>query len=84
MQKDGDDANAVVFKYPELDANGYCDEAIPGCSCAPPRTLTSGVVVVATSPDDGLTGPATPVVGCAAAGALPWAALALLRRRRRR
>lgn len=78
-----DDINAVAFKYPVGQPNGYCTgELASSCGCcAPPGQLTSSASVQVTGKDDGS--------GCAqtrrSGGGLVWLALLLgLSRYRRR
>ncbi len=85
-----DDRDAIVFKYPAGQANGYCnpmqtDQCPAFCAdtacgyCPPPDTLTRSATVSVVGSDDGRG-------GCSAAGAGPLAGvialLALARRRR--
>ena len=49
-----DDKNAMVFKYPKDQNNGYCDPPRSSCGfCAPPKTVGYKVEVTPVGFDDG-------------------------------
>ena len=52
-----DDADAIVFKYPEGEANTYCNPPTAACGlCAPPGQLTNVATVSVQDSDDGSGG----------------------------
>jgi hypothetical protein len=70
-----DDRDAIVFKYPSGEPNGYCEPTASCGHCAPPRTLDETPDVEVDSRDDGRPGDLEDE-GCGCAGG--DASLALL------